>query len=137
MRELGRIFRTLCSDKHTKWARYISDIEFFINATTNCSTGFSPHELHFGVHCTDEIKEIVKFPQVAGMTKDYKIILARENLQRNFDNRARNQRNPSEIRLNEGDFVLLHVPRQSDALKSDSQILSFILWSLQNLAESW
>lgn len=48
-RELGRLFRTLCSDQHTKWAKFISNIEFFFNATTHSSTGFSPHELHFGI----------------------------------------------------------------------------------------
>lgn len=75
MRELGRIFRTLCSDKHTKGAKYISDIEFFLNATTNCSTGFSPHELHFGEQSAYQIKELIRFPRTDGMTKEYKILI--------------------------------------------------------------
>lgn len=38
MRELGRLFRTLCSDKHTRWAKHMSDMEFFLNITTHVST---------------------------------------------------------------------------------------------------
>lgn len=30
MRELGRMFRTFCSDKHTRWVKHIPDIEFFL-----------------------------------------------------------------------------------------------------------
>lgn len=30
MKELGRLFRTLCSDKHTRWSMHIRDIEFFL-----------------------------------------------------------------------------------------------------------
>lgn len=117
MRELGRMFRTLCSDKHTKWAKYVNDIEFFLNATTNCGTGFSPHELHFGEQPADQIKEIIRFPDSTGISRDYKIILAKKNLEKNFENRAKLQKNPSRMELSEGDLVLLHVPKQSDSLK--------------------
>lgn len=47
MRELGRFFRTLCADKHTRWAKHIQDIEFLLNITSHHSTGFAPIELHF------------------------------------------------------------------------------------------
>ena len=39
MRELGRLFKTLCSDAHTKWAQYISHIESLLNVTTHTSMG--------------------------------------------------------------------------------------------------
>lgn len=48
MREIGRMFRTLCSEKHTRWPACVSNVECFLNATTHSSTGFCPFELHFG-----------------------------------------------------------------------------------------
>lgn len=29
MKELGRLFRTLCSDRHTRWAKHVIEIDFF------------------------------------------------------------------------------------------------------------
>lgn len=117
MREIGRLFRTLCSEKHTRWAKCVNDIEFFLNATTHMGTGFCPMELHFGKKPKDEIMNIINFPESSLLTKDAKIILAKERLQRNFNKRLENQRTPSRILLNVGDLVLLHIPKQSDAIK--------------------
>lgn len=47
-KELGRIFRTYCHEKHTRWALYLDDIEDTYNNTIHCSTGFSPNEIAFG-----------------------------------------------------------------------------------------
>ena len=48
MRELGRLFRTLCSYRYTKWSRYVSEIKGLSNSTVHHSTGFAPCELQFG-----------------------------------------------------------------------------------------
>lgn len=40
MREQGRLFRTMCSEKHTKWATLIPEIEVILNYTTYSSTGY-------------------------------------------------------------------------------------------------
>lgn len=117
MRELGRLFRTLCFDKHTRWARCINDIEFFLNATTHVSTGFSPMELHFGKKSRDEIMELIQFPESDHLPQDAKIVLAKERLKKSFDQRAKGQGTSSKVIFQIGDLVLLHVPKQSDALK--------------------
>lgn len=49
MRELGRFFRTYCSDQHTRWARYINKIMDWVNLSVNCTTGYTPFELHYGI----------------------------------------------------------------------------------------
>lgn len=116
MRELGRLFRTLCSDKHTRWAKHIKDIEFFLNITTHYSTGFPPVELQFNKKSNDEIREIISFPEEY-LSKESKIVLARKRLQRNFNKRARTQKSSSKIILKEKDLVLSFVPKQSDAFK--------------------
>ena len=85
MRELGRLFRTLCSDKHTKWALCVSDIEYFLNITTHFSTGFTPLELHFDCKPTDQIKSLICYPKVDDISQDAKIILAREKINKSFE----------------------------------------------------
>ena len=114
MRELGRLFRTLFSDAHTRWAKHLPEIECFMNITTHSSTGFSPHELHFGVKPYDQIRELVPFPSLTEYTHDAKIRLAKEKLLDNFERRKRSQKNPSAIDFVIGDLVLLRVPKQSD-----------------------
>ena len=112
MRELGRLFRTLCADKHARWGKCIGNIEFFLNVTTHFSTGFSPFELHFGVKPTDPIQSIINFPETQSIMKD-----ARERIDKGFRRRTKAQKSSSKIVLRKGNLVLLHIPKQSDALK--------------------
>ncbi|XP_033209070.1 uncharacterized protein LOC117167931 [Belonocnema kinseyi] len=49
MREIGRLFRTLCSESHTRWEKHLPKMECYLNVTTHSSTGFSSYELHSGV----------------------------------------------------------------------------------------
>ena len=113
-RELGRLFCTLCSDAHTSWAKDLPEIEYFMNITTHSSTGFTPHELHFGVKPYDQIRELVSFPNLTEYTHDAKIRLAKEKLLGNFERRRCSQKNPSGIDFVIGGLVLLRVPKQSD-----------------------
>ena len=113
MKELGRMFRTLCSDKHTRWAKCVSDIEYFLNITTHFSTGFTPFELHFGIRPTDQIRSIIDFPEEKDLIKDVKIVLAKEKLNSNFKRRIKAKKHFSRVVLREGDWVLLRIPKQS------------------------
>ena len=61
MRELGRLFRTHCAAKHTRWAEFIPEIEKTLNNTQHYSMGLSPQELHFGTRSEDEIIKIVQY----------------------------------------------------------------------------
>lgn len=47
-KELGRIFRVYCHDKHTRWPTLLTSIENTYNNSIHCSTGFSPNEVVFG-----------------------------------------------------------------------------------------
>lgn len=88
MRELGRLFKTLCSHKHTRCGKCTGDIKFFFNITTHFGTGFSPLELHFGVKPTDPIQSIVNFREMQPIMRDAKIVLTRERLTKSFMRRA-------------------------------------------------
>lgn len=115
MRELGRFFRTFCSDQHTKWAKFIPEIENLLNITTHFSTGYTPHELHFGEMPMDQIRKMIKYPDAVLIDHQTKILLARENLKRNFEKRKNNQKIKRVVELKVNDLVLLKVPIPSNA----------------------
>lgn len=50
------------------------------------------------------------------MTKEAKIFLARDRIQKSFAKRLKGQKASSRIVLKKDDLVLLYVPKQSDAL---------------------
>nr|CAI5861740.1 unnamed protein product [Callosobruchus analis] len=47
-REIGRILRSVCHEKHTKWASVIPQVEKWLNRAIHSGTRFSPNYLHFG-----------------------------------------------------------------------------------------
>lgn len=64
MKELGRLFRTLCSDFHTRWAKHLPEIEYYLNTTTHSSTGYSFYELHFGTKPQNQIQKLIQFAKL-------------------------------------------------------------------------
>lgn len=115
MKELGRLFRTLCSDAHTKWAQYVPRIESLFNITVHSRTGFTPYELHFGKRVLDKIEELISYPPVIEVTHQEKIAIAESRMRINFEHRKRAQKSVSTVPLEVGDLVLLRVPFQSKA----------------------
>lgn len=116
MRELGRLFRTFCKNKHTTWNDYIKTMEDLLNKTTHFSTNLSPNELHFGKSTQDEVLKLVKFPSLPGIDHKVIITLAKENLKKNFEKRLKNQKVVSKVVLNKNDLVMLRVRHLSNAL---------------------
>ena len=116
MRCLGKFLRGYCSERHTAWARYLPQIEKYINFTTHTVTEYSPYELHYGVKPVDKIREIIKFPPEVDEPYEVKVELANARTKKQHERHKRNQRNFSEIALNLNDLVLVRIPRQSDAL---------------------
>jgi len=47
-REIGRMLRTYCHAKHTNWVKWILNIEYWINHSYHCSTGYTPYQILFG-----------------------------------------------------------------------------------------
>lgn len=48
MKELGRLFRTYCSQSHAGWPNQLSKIEVLFNNTPHLSTGYAPSEVLYG-----------------------------------------------------------------------------------------
>ena len=112
MRELGRLFRTLWSDSHARWAKHIAEVECLLNVTTYCSTGFSPFELHFGLKPSGQFKKIM----IDEISHDAKLILAKENINTKSKYRQRAQGNASTVPLNVNDLVLIRIPYKTSAI---------------------
>ena len=68
MHEIGRIFRTYCSEKHTKWAIYIQFVQECLNYTVHQSTGFARYHLHFDENPRERIIDL--FPRLKKKKKN-------------------------------------------------------------------
>ena len=134
MRELERLFRTLSSDSHARWAKHIAGVECLLNVTTHCSTGFSSFELHFSLKPTDQIKKIIEFSVIDEISHDAKIILAKENINTKFKYRQRAQGNASTVPLNVNDLVLIRIPYKSSAIdKVTKNFFTYIMVPIKSL----
>lgn len=116
MRELGRMFRVLCSERHSSWAKYIKQIESCLNYATHCSTGFSPYELQFGVCLQDEVRKLFEYPGSNNNVQPEKMLAqAKLKLIKSFENRKRHQQGNKPFAFNVGDSVLVRVPHLSNS----------------------
>lgn len=79
MRELGRLLRLYCHQKHTAWAKFIYKIETLLNCATHDSTGVPPILLEKNTHPELEIKNIISFPEQE-QTKHISLELIKERL---------------------------------------------------------
>lgn len=117
MRELGRLFRTLCAEKHTKWVHFVPKIEEILNITVHQSTEISPYELQYGLSVQDEIQKLIQFPTNKKPSHEYLITLARDNLKKHFQYRKKQEKKGApKIELFVGDQVLVRVKHLSNAI---------------------
>lgn len=123
MRELGRIFRTYCTQKHTSWGRHVSFAQDCLNYSCHMSTGEIPYELHFGRSVHEKIYSLFPLLEARPIDRKFQIELANERLRKAFEQRSKNKGRGSKIVLEVGDLVLARVPHLSD--KSERLISKF------------
>jgi hypothetical protein len=126
MRELGRLFRTYCHEKHTEWPRYVQYIEWVLNNTVHESTNFTPQELFLKESRYSPIYEAVECPSDTQDDLQTKFIMAREVQRTKAEQRQlRHKRrgNPTVFKI--GDEVLVRAHRQSSSV--DHCIRKFFL----------
>lgn len=61
-KEVGRMLRSYCHDKHTRWPTMLEFVERCLNNALNESTGYRPEYLQFGTVPNHKITEYVSFP---------------------------------------------------------------------------
>nr|CAH7765636.1 unnamed protein product [Callosobruchus chinensis] len=117
-REIGRLLRTYCHDKHTRWAYVLGFVEQCINNAVNESTGSTPNFLQFGIQRKTPITQVISFSEDNQQppSREMVLVLARERLLAKAEQRAAKfnaKINP--VSFKEGDKVLIRVHAQSSA----------------------
>nr|CAH7761147.1 unnamed protein product [Callosobruchus chinensis] len=66
-REIERMLKTYCYEKHTTWPNKLSMVEECLNSAINLSTGYSPRYLQFGTIQLNPVQNFIKFPETRGV----------------------------------------------------------------------
>ncbi|OXU16423.1 hypothetical protein TSAR_016666 [Trichomalopsis sarcophagae] len=117
MRELGKFFRMYCSETHTAWARYLPQVNYWLNHTAHSTTKYTPYELHYGVPNKNPIRDKIKFPEELPEPYAVKVELANSRTDKVHKRQKEKQATWSRIPIKDGDLVLLRVPKQSNLLE--------------------
>ncbi|XP_044762335.1 uncharacterized protein LOC123319431 [Coccinella septempunctata] len=125
MKELSRLFRTYCSQQHSRWAYEVPKIQEILNEVVHESTGFSPRELQFGTPRLRLLPDNLIIKNRVEPSLDVKLRLASICLSKRASKRA--TRNPGKKLhiFDIGDLVLLRANNSSSAIKSE--IKKFLL----------
>jgi len=117
MGELGRLFRSYCSEHHSDWPTYVRYIEWVLNHTVHEATGFTPSELFLQQPRVNPLSALVEFPTGAKFDQDQRLIMAREVQQSKAESRQRRHAekgNPEQYAI--GDHVLVRTHRLSSSV---------------------
>lgn len=63
-KEINRLCRLYCSEKHTKWSDYLHYVEDCLNFTVNGVTEQVPYEIMFGKKGENIFKKLIHFPKI-------------------------------------------------------------------------
>ncbi|CAI6371805.1 unnamed protein product [Macrosiphum euphorbiae] len=127
MRELGRMFRTYCHERHSLWPQYVPYIEWTLNNIRHESTHHTPSALFLQSHQHNPITQFIQFPH-ENYPVDFnkQLILAQEVQLSKAEYRKKYQKerlNPTFFKIN--DLVLARTHKLSN--KIDKKISKFFL----------
>jgi len=127
MRELGRLFRTYCNERHNTWPQYVPYIEWVLNNVRHESTLHSPSELFLNDETPNPVSSLIDYPH-NDITLEYpkKLILANEvQLTKAQTRKIKHDKrlNPHLFKIN--DLVLVRTHKLSNAI--DKKISKFFL----------
>lgn len=122
MRSLNSFFRAFCAECHLDWVNIVKDIENCLNNTTHSSTGYAPWALVDPKNLlVGEIsKLVVDLLPNKDSSKEDKIILARFNLIKAAEDRAKQQKVISKLKYVAGDLVLVRANYRNYLSKTTS-----------------
>lgn len=126
-REIGRILRTYCYNKHTNWVQYLSKIEYWINNVTNTSTGYTPQEIVDGRQHKLTLETIIQYPETQINPEDTSIWqIVYKNLKRKAQYRCDyHNRNKTFPKYQVGQQILVKEHKLSSA--TEKEIRKFFL----------
>lgn len=126
MREIGRILRAYCHEKHSDWPLYVGKIETWLNSTTHESTGFTPWELVYGKRPERILEQLFEYPPETPMGAEVILELVNQRLFTKGERRKlRHDNKGKSVKYNIGDLVLVKTHNLSNA--GEKQIKKFFL----------
>lgn len=123
MRELSRLFRTYCYNKHTAWANYVKRFGDIMNSVVHESTGFTPRELHLGKPPVSLVREVCNYPVAEGLLHEQRLFLAKASLEGKAARRALCNPGRPYRHFREGDLVLLRANNTSSSIDAETKKL--------------
>ncbi|VEN36010.1 unnamed protein product [Callosobruchus maculatus] len=127
-REIGRLLRAYCADKHTRWAYMLDFVEQCLNSAINDSTGYTALYLQQGCREDHPIMKMIKFPVDSQQKPSLHDvwILAREKLLSKAERRIEKHNSKNNlVEFQEGEMVLVRNHKLSSA--EDHTIRKFFL----------
>lgn len=118
MRELGRMFRTYCQEKHSSWPQYVPYIEWTLNNVRHESTHHTPSELFLNQTPHNPLTKFIHFPTI-DLPPDYdkKLILAHElQLTKAIARQKRHNKNLNSTPFKVSDLVLIRTHKSSNQM---------------------
>lgn len=123
-REIGRILRTYCHDKHTRWCFYLEQTENWLNHSISESTNRTPWEVFKKQKPIRPIRDLIEFPKSDEETNIVKIV--RKTLINKAQKRKlRADKNKQFIKYIVGQLVLVRSHSHSSSI--DKEIKKFFL----------
>nr|CAI5829091.1 unnamed protein product [Callosobruchus analis] len=117
-REVGRLLRMYCHEKHSKWACVVDFVEDCLNTAVSISTGYSPRYLQFGAENEHPVTKFIRFPIDVQVKPSLQSIwlLAHDRMTKQAKRRAlKHAAEITPIEFGEGDKVLVRTHAQSSA----------------------
>lgn len=108
-RDIGRILRTYCHDKHTNWTKGLESAEYWINNTTHYTTGYTPNQILFGKTNTLIANKVMKFPEQPEETQEHIIQMVKTNIYTKAEKRT--------MKFDNGKKFITYQPGQQTLVK--------------------
>lgn len=119
-REAGRLLRTYCSEKHTRWATVLPFVEDCLNSSISEVTGCSPHYVQLGTKLEHPIHKHYSYPpevEILLLPREQLWVYVKERVSKQAAKRiAKFNEKLKPVTFSPGDQVLLRTHRQSSLL---------------------
>lgn len=127
MRELGRLFRTYCNERHNTWPQYVPYIEWVLNNVKHESTLHSPAELFLNDNVPNPVSQHLDYPQINfPVSYHKKLILANEiQLSKAQSRKIKHDKKLNSHPLKVNDLVLVRTHKLSNTI--DKKISKFFI----------
>lgn len=128
MRELGRLFRTYCSEQHSSWANHVKEFQEILNQLPHFSTGLSPLEILNRKFIGEPLLEYFAWPPGPLRNENQIQDKVKTNLIKAGDDRVKCHNQYASVPdYKVGDLVLIKNVSQSSNLKKQTSKF-FLKW---------